>query len=305
MSGSPLSSSAYEVLGVEPTASEAELRRAYRARLRQAHPDTGGDAATFVRVQQAWTLIGTPQARTAYDRGRPDLDEPEHRPWAAGSAPRRTESDTRPGPRSHGVPGGHHRARFLVGMREWAGRGVEVVDPYDPALVRSAPREVRRELADAIAEEETARALSILGMGYTIWHDVWVPKAGKLDHVVLGPSGLWAVTSSDFGGEVRFRRGEVIGPAVDRSPVSHTVAAARALGRAAKVRFGGAIVVLPDDDVPQAITELGSVKGIPVAVVGRSALTTVLRRGLPGVRDIGGNEIFDIRTRLNATARFA
>ena len=43
MFDSPLSASAYEVLGVDPGASEEDLRRAYRLRLRQTHPDTGGD----------------------------------------------------------------------------------------------------------------------------------------------------------------------------------------------------------------------------------------------------------------------
>ncbi|HWT33563.1 MAG TPA: DnaJ domain-containing protein, partial [Microbacterium sp.] len=70
MFDSPLSASAYEVLRVESTATEDELRRAYRLRLRQTHPDTGGDAAQFVQVQRAWELVGTAEARAAYDRGR-------------------------------------------------------------------------------------------------------------------------------------------------------------------------------------------------------------------------------------------
>ena len=64
------------------------------------------------------------------------------------------------------------RERFLVLMREWAGRGAGLDDPYDPALVRSAPREIRHLLADALAEEATARAVSSLGIGYTIWSNV-------------------------------------------------------------------------------------------------------------------------------------
>ena len=47
MFDSPLSASAYEILGVEPDVEHEELRRAYRLRLRQTHPDTGGDAAVF------------------------------------------------------------------------------------------------------------------------------------------------------------------------------------------------------------------------------------------------------------------
>jgi hypothetical protein len=78
----------------------------------------------------------------------------------------------------------------------------------------------------------------------------------------------------------------------------------RTVARAAKVRFGGAIVVLPDDDLAQAVTSLGSIRGIPVVVVRRSALAMVLRQGVPGARSIGGNELFDVRTRLQQTVRF-
>uniref|UniRef100_UPI0032219A89 J domain-containing protein n=1 Tax=Microbacterium sp. TaxID=51671 RepID=UPI0032219A89 len=69
MFDSPLSSSAYEILAVAWDADDETLRRAYRVRLRQTHPDTGGDAAQFVLVQRAWELVGTPDARAAYDRG--------------------------------------------------------------------------------------------------------------------------------------------------------------------------------------------------------------------------------------------
>jgi len=300
---SPLSDSAYEVLGVAADASDEDLRRAFRQRLRQTHPDTGGDAAEFVRVQRAWELVGTVEARIAYDRGHGFSVAPE--PDASHWRPPAARADTRPRARSAGHPGGWRRERYLTLMREWAGRGVELTDPYDPALLRSAPRELRRLLADALAEEASARIVADLGMGYTVWHDVSVGEPdGKLDHVVLGPSGLYGVLSEDFGGPVGFRRGEIVGPAVPDAPVTRLVNGMRVLARAARVRFGGGIVVLPDDDVPQAITELGKVRGTPIAVAGRAALSTVLRRGVPGVRDIGGNEVFDIRTRLDQTVRF-
>lgn len=310
MFDSPLSASAYDVLGVAPDVDEDALRRAYRLRLRETHPDTGGDAARFVQVQRAWDLVGTPAARAAYDRGHGFGDDaaPSFAPDAPSWSPPRRTADTRPRARSFGQPGGWRRERYLDLMREWAGRGVELSDPYDPALVRTAPRDIRRLLADALAEEATARAVAELGMGYTVWHDVAAdvraPDA-KLDHVVLGPSGLYAILSEDAGGPVRTRRGEIIGEGVAGTPVATLVLAARALGRAARVKFSGAVVVLPDDDVTVVIEELGRVKGLPVAVVARSALTTVLRRGLTGAREIGGNELFDVRTRLQQAVRFA
>ncbi|MGM7699255.1 J domain-containing protein [Microbacterium sp. A84] len=315
MFDSPLSASAYEVLGVDPAATDDALRKAYRLRLRQTHPDTGGDAAEFIQVQRAWELIGTAEGRAAYDRGHgfgagyppaPGQAQPQGQSWNGWQVPV-PRADSRPKARAYGHPGGWRRERYLTLIREWAGHGVDVPDPYDPALVRSMPRELRRMLADALAEEETARTVSDLGMGFTVWHDVAAGGRGgdKLDHVILSPSGLYGVLSEDFGEVVRFRRGEIIGRSVDGdAPIAALLARMRVIAKAARVRFGGAIIVLPDDDLDQAITSLGKVRGVPVVVVRRSALHTVLRRGVPGARDIGGNELFDVRTRLQHTLRF-
>ena len=83
-----------------------------------------------------------------------------------------------------------------------------------------------------------------------------------------------------------------------------SLARVRLIARAAGVRFGGVIIVLPDEDLVQAVTDLGRVRGIPVVLVARGALANVLRQGVPGARSIGGNEIFDIRTRLQQAVRF-
>lgn len=152
-------------------------------------------------------------------------------------------------------------------------------------------------------------------MGFTLWHGIAVPTApdgavtdavDRLDHVVLGPSGLYGVMSADFGGVVGFRRGEITGPSLGhRAPVTTLLAQINGVARTARVRFSGAIVVLPDDDLSQAVTSLGSIRGLPAMVVRRSALPLLLRKGMPGARVIGGNELFDIRTRLVQRTRFA
>ena len=295
----PLSASAYEVLGVAASASDDELRRAYRLRLRQTHPDTGGDAALFIRVQRAWEHVGTPAERAAYDRGREDVS------WGApaASAPR---AGTRPRTKTYGQAGGWRRLRYLQLMTEHLGRTVTAREIYDPAVVREAPWEARRMLADALAEESTAAAIADLGIGFTAWNDVvaGADAAQKLDHAVLGPTGLYGLASEDFGDAVRFRRGEVIGRSVDGStPVADLLSRIRSLSRAARVRFAGAILILPDDDLDEAVTVLGAVRGVPVAVVRRSALRPVLRSGIPGARAMGVTEAFDARTRLTQTAR--
>lgn len=48
---------AYEVLGLSRDAGPAEVKAAYRARIVKAHPDHGGDAATFIRVRAAYEIL--------------------------------------------------------------------------------------------------------------------------------------------------------------------------------------------------------------------------------------------------------
>jgi hypothetical protein len=312
---SPLAASPYEVLGVPATATEEELRRAYRTRLRQTHPDTGGVAVEFDRVQRAWGLVGTPDARAAYDRGVRPADEPE-RTWAPASTAARQGS--RPAARTHGHPGGWYREQYLRLLHEWAGRGVDVPDPYDPQLLARAPRELRHLLASAVAEEDTARALSSLGIGFTIWHDVRTDgdasgalaagpqgAGGKLDHIVLGPTGLWALLSEDWGEPVGVRRGEIAGTALapGERPMHELATRARRFARLARVRFSALAIVVPDGDAPEGVVPMGSVRGAAALLVERPRLADLVRGGVPGV-GIGGTDLFEVRTRVQAAAAF-
>ncbi|WP_254767735.1 J domain-containing protein [Salinilacihabitans rarus] len=45
---------AYEALGVPITATRAEVRSAYRERVKEVHPDRGGDEESFRRVREAY-----------------------------------------------------------------------------------------------------------------------------------------------------------------------------------------------------------------------------------------------------------
>lgn len=307
MAESPAASTPYEVLGVSPDASQTELRRAYRRLLRQTHPDTGGNPARFNAVQQAWARIGDAEARRQWDAGRATAGASPPHP----APPSNSKGTTSRGPRSgssvkartYGHPGGVARERFLVLMREWAGRGSDLADPYDPALVRSAPREIRRLLADALAEEATARAVSGLGIGYTMWSNVETDR-GKLDHVILGPAGLFAVMSEDWGSAVKLVRGELHGEGIPpgEQPVRALARIAKALGRSVRVRFTARIIVVPDDALAEPITHVG--KPAEVAIVQLSALPRVLRDGLSGGQRLSIEDVFDVRTRLQNSLRF-
>jgi hypothetical protein len=311
MPDSPLSDSPYEVLGVSSDADAAALRLAYRRALRGAHPDTGGDPARFHAVQRAWELVGTPEARAAFDSGNRAgaSTAPTREAWApADPRPRR---DSRPLARSYGHPGGLSRDLYLDRIREWVGRGVDVPDPYDPTLVRRAPREIRHILADALAEEATARSLATLGIAYTVWHDLATEAAGpglppKLDHLVLGPTGLFAIQSEDWGGPVALKRGEVVGEALDAErPIRALAARAKAIGRAARVKPTALVVVVPDEYAAEPLALGGSIRGAVVALVRSSRLASAVREGLPGSAHLGGTEVMEVRSRLQAVVRFA
>ncbi len=313
MPESPSAATPYEVLGVSSTASDDELRRAYRRLLRQTHPDVGGSAAKFQAVQIAWERVGNPERRASYDQqrytpgGSADVNG-EHAPFAApASGSRGGGTQSSPRARMHGHPGGHSRQIYLSLIREWAGRGTSVDDPYDAELVRSAPREIRHVLAKALAEESTAQLVSALGIGYTAWHDIDAgDRAEKLDHIVLGPAGLFAILSEDWGAPVQLRKGELVGEGIpeDDEPIDTLRRSAKAVSRAVGVRFTALVVVLPDEALEYPLTMPARGRHAMVIAVPRSRLVQLLREGLPGMPQGSFEKVFELRSKLQNGIRF-
>jgi len=57
----------YEILGIPPSASEQQIKSAYRRRARETHPDAGGDGADFALVSKAHAILMDPEARKRFD----------------------------------------------------------------------------------------------------------------------------------------------------------------------------------------------------------------------------------------------
>ena len=73
----------YAALGVSPTASHDEIHRAWVELARRHHPDRGGDPAAMRRVNEAWSVVGDPARRRAWDaEHRLVVDEPVVEPEA-------------------------------------------------------------------------------------------------------------------------------------------------------------------------------------------------------------------------------
>eukprot|EP01031_Cornospumella_fuschlensis_P032460 gene32460-39248_t len=58
----------YDILGVSATASDQEIKVAYRSKAKKMHPDKGGDTEKFKQLQEAYETLRDANKREVYDR---------------------------------------------------------------------------------------------------------------------------------------------------------------------------------------------------------------------------------------------
>jgi DnaJ-class molecular chaperone len=63
----------YATLGVAKTATQDEIKRAFRKLASQHHPDKGGDTAKFQEIQAAYDTLGDETKRQQYDNPAPQF----------------------------------------------------------------------------------------------------------------------------------------------------------------------------------------------------------------------------------------
>lgn len=114
----------HAILGVNPKATPAEIKAAYRARAKSLHPDLNPDADTtaeFLRVKRAYAALVN-----ARSRPRPEMQAPPTPAASPAHRPRATRTVTRP-LRAYGLAAG-----VLLG----AGAAALWVFTHSPAPVR-------------------------------------------------------------------------------------------------------------------------------------------------------------------------
>jgi molecular chaperone DnaJ len=58
----------YSVLGVDKNASQDEIKKAFRKKAHQYHPDKGGDEQKFNEINEAYQILGKADKRSQYDQ---------------------------------------------------------------------------------------------------------------------------------------------------------------------------------------------------------------------------------------------
>ncbi|RYG60050.1 hypothetical protein EON64_19640, partial [archaeon] len=65
---SPPDTAYYDILGLSPSASEQDIKTAYRSMAKKMHPDKGGNTEQFKQLQEAYDTLRDSSRREVYDR---------------------------------------------------------------------------------------------------------------------------------------------------------------------------------------------------------------------------------------------
>ena len=170
----------YKTLGVTKSATEDEIRKAYRKLARANHPDAkpndAGAAERFKKIQEAYDVLNDAEKRKLYDQFGPDFQN-----MGRGG----------PGPGPGGGFGGYGGSTGPIDLGDLFGRGgIDLGDFFSGAMGGAAAGGPRRGKRGAIRGEDiraTVRVPFVVAVtGGTV--DIQINQSGQLS--VKIPAGV-------------------------------------------------------------------------------------------------------------------
>jgi curved DNA-binding protein CbpA len=167
----------YRILQVDPAAEREVIRAAYVCLAKRRHPDAGGTDEGMAVLNEAWSVLGDPGRRAAYDTQRRVASAQAAPVWASAGDARpvyaAAQGDTRQG--SHGS---------VLDFGRYAGWTLEALVREDPDYLEwlaRAPggRQYRTEIYALLSRRSpnvprATRTTPPAGAG---WHMPWRARA--------------------------------------------------------------------------------------------------------------------------------
>lgn len=157
----------YSVLGIKPTATHEEIRRAYRELARKYHPDVAGNNTlrVFQEISEAHTVLGDPVKRREYDELLEQKEQSKH-----GVGDIRTASQRKSNPKEESARKAQqhlHEARIALSKGDYK-RAAEQAERCNAIDSRNAQAyEIRADVALAHGQRDKAAQLYSMAVQYS------------------------------------------------------------------------------------------------------------------------------------------